>query len=223
MCSANCCAVVCTAPLFLILTYFNRPDIHPQINDVVLVYFTLILIVVKESIRGRTLYKPERRTQQQLFEHLDHGSVSGVRVLREGRRNRTFNDQTRFPVVFTSMLSHNDLREQGSFMQNVHYLVTQTPQVLLDCQVRTTQGALEISWDVAEAHFQDGVIERMFDHFINTLDALAHKAWRSIKAAFANPVFEKRIGKTSFCRRASVNGRKTIPLNRAAILCLWQN
>lgn len=184
----------------VILTYFNRPDIHPQINDVVGLFISTLIFDCGEGEHSwkDALQAGAQRTQQQLFEHLDHGSVSGVRVLREGRRNRTFNDQTRFPVVFTSMLSHNDLREQGSFMQNVHYLVTQTPQVLLDCQVRTTQGALEISWDVAEAHFQDGVIERMFDHFINTLDALAAQGMAfNSKAAFANPVLENSVFENS--------------------------
>ena len=55
-------------------------------------------------------------------------------------------------------------------------MISQTPQVWLDCQVADQFGGLEIGWDVRDDLFPDGVPAAMFDAYVALLGRLAAEA-----------------------------------------------
>ncbi len=103
---------------------------------------------------------------------LDHGDYSAVHVLRQWSQQR--GEQVTLPVVFTSNLGRELLGENAPGA--LHYLVSQTPQVWLDCQVMEYQKALLISWDTVDALFPEGMLDQMFalcSSFFNPLSKMS--------------------------------------------------
>lgn len=73
---------------------------------------------------------------------------SGVDLLRELARRRGRGADL-MPVVFTSGIgSVQRLLGDGEAPRAPRYMISQTPQVWLDCQVTDQFGGLEIGWDV---------------------------------------------------------------------------
>jgi len=165
----------------LTLTLFNRHAIHPQINDVVGDFTSLILLEADATGRG-SFEERSARIQDQLWRDLDHRWVSGVRVLRElgwlqGRAAAAM------PVVFTSGLglTVGDVLEEtvleGPERREV-YGISQTPQVWIDHQVYEEAGELVCNWDAVEELFAPGVLDAISDAWARLVEALARDgAW----------------------------------------------
>lgn len=139
------------------LTIFNRRGAHPQLAKLV-ADFTSLLILACEVKENESLLDHFRRLNQQFMADLDHGDYSAVHVLRQWSQQR--GEQVTLPVVFTSNLGRELLGENAPGA--LHYLVSQTPQVWLDCQVMEYQKALLISWDTVDALFPEGMLDQMF-------------------------------------------------------------
>ncbi|HEX6903703.1 MAG TPA: amino acid adenylation domain-containing protein [Thermoanaerobaculia bacterium] len=159
------------------LTLFNRLPVHRQVNEVVGDFTSLTLLAVDtsgpESFEARA-----KRTQAQLWEDLDHRSVSGVRVLRE--LARTGLARAVMPVVFTSTLGLTTRREDEASAdaddrpprEDNDYEISQTPQVWLDHQVGELRGRLKYNWDYVDDLFPAGFIQdmaRVYQGFIERL------------------------------------------------------
>jgi polyketide synthase PksN len=154
----------------LVLTHFNRPPLHPQMRELVGPAISSLLYVVQAS--GDTdLRALIRRHHQQLWQDLEHSSVSGVKALRQARRGR--GSALSLPVVFTSMLGSEVSTEPLQHLGEVGHIVNHTPQVSIDHQVRESARGLDLSWDVAEGHFAPGLIAAMFDAYASALQGLA--------------------------------------------------
>jgi pyochelin synthetase len=151
------------------VTLSNRLPLHPQVNDLVGVFSSINLLEVDysapDSFADRAL-----RLQRQLWQDLDHHTLSGIRVLRELAALRQTGVSAQMPVVFTSTLL--DLSQLG-WMGEMVYWITQTPQVWLDCQVYEQHGALLLSWDVVEDLFPAGLVPAMFGAYQTLLRQLA--------------------------------------------------
>jgi len=175
------------------LTTFNRLPLHPQVNDIVGDFTSLVLLAVDNS--GQETFEDRaRHLQERLWQDMDHRYVSGVRVLRELARMEGGIQSVAMPIVFTSILPHTSVREvsfletdisEGSIsdlttLGDEIYSITQTPQVWLDHQVSEQNGALVFNWDVVEALFPSGMLEDMFDAYCCSLQRLADEedAWQ---------------------------------------------
>ncbi|MDC8758422.1 SDR family NAD(P)-dependent oxidoreductase [Janthinobacterium fluminis] len=157
----------------LVLTYANRLPLHPQIPDIVGPAISTAFFVA-EARSGASLDELALAYQQALWQDLDHMRVSGVRVLRELKVRKLVPAGATFPVVFTSMLnSASAPAEETAQDWPISYTLNQTPQVFLDHQVLDQDGALQLSWDVAEGHYAEGLVARMFDAYGRCLDELA--------------------------------------------------
>lgn len=173
---------------FLInLTLFNRLPIHPQVNEMVGDFTSLILLEIdvrpEESFAERAW-----RIQSQLWEDLDHRHVSGVRVLRDLTRVRGLGHGTIAPVVFTSAV-HASLEAEpepddagpaeGGLVGQSTYGVGLTPQVWLDQVVGETFGALNLAWSYVVDIFPERMIEEMFAAYFGLVRDLAtrEEAW----------------------------------------------
>lgn len=174
-----------STPAFsLNLTVLNRPPIHPQVDQVLGDFTALSLLAVQPTAQENFLQRAQRLGAQ-MFEDLDHAHCSAVEVLRELARQRGA-EAALSPIVFTCGIgSHQQLVQAhapGAALTTPVYMISQTPQVWLDCQVTDQFGGLFIGWDVREGIFPEGMPQAMLDAFADLLHVLAisEEAWLQI-------------------------------------------
>jgi amino acid adenylation domain-containing protein len=172
-------------PRFTInVTLFNRLPLHPQVKDIVGDFTSVNLLAVDVAAPG-DFEARARRLQTQLWEDLEHGGVSGVRVMRELARVHGGAPRATMPIVFTSTLLSSQPGEEEAFplewLGEMAYSISQTPQVWLDHQVFEHKGALVFNWDHVEALFPPSVIDDMFAAYCALLGRLAgdDAAWHA--------------------------------------------
>jgi amino acid adenylation domain-containing protein len=176
----------CKSPRFTVnVTLFNRLPLHPQVNNIVGDFTSLVLVEVDSSIED-TFERRARRIQDQLWDDLDHRSVSGVQVLRELGRRRGGAGRVTMPIVFTSTLNLNDGEDDYTEdaedyypSEQSQYGISQTPQVWLDHQVQDRGHGLILNWDAVEALFPEGQLDDMFAAYHRFVERLAddEQAW----------------------------------------------
>ncbi|HEY3570592.1 MAG TPA: amino acid adenylation domain-containing protein, partial [Thermoanaerobaculia bacterium] len=174
------------SPRFTInVTLFNRPPLHPQIDQVVGDFTTLSLLAVDVS-RGDTFALRARGVQEQLWSDMEHRAVSAVRVLRDLARTQRRAPDSIMPVVFTSALGQEGAegaRADGRTGEEAQdsFGISQTPQVWLDHQVVEQAGTLVYNWDAVEELFPPGCLDEMFAAYRGLLEALAEREdWSGI-------------------------------------------
>ncbi|MCG8564898.1 MAG: AMP-binding protein, partial [Desulfobacterales bacterium] len=139
-----------TPQFTLNLTLFNRLPLHPDVNKIVGDFTTLNLLSV--DLGQRASFKEKARAiQARLWEDLDHGTFSGLDVLREYARMNDKVGETVMPVVFTSALGVEHANGKGKpinwnmdAMGELIHGISQTPQVWLDHQVMEKNDGLTL-------------------------------------------------------------------------------
>ncbi|MFF2505877.1 amino acid adenylation domain-containing protein [Streptomyces sp. NPDC058067] len=162
------------------LPLFNRLPLHPEVPLLVGDFTSVELLTVDWS-EGGTFAARAQAVQARLWQDLDHGTCSGVEVLRELSRRRG-RDAALMPVVFTSTVGLGDgatgdlprLRE-GEIVLGL----SRTPHVWIDCQVMEHRDALLLGWDVRRGVLAEGVAEDAFAAFEAAVSRLADSdaAW----------------------------------------------
>lgn len=153
----------------LTLTTMARHPFTPDIGRLVGDFTGTSLLEV--DVRGqRTFAELLRVIGGRLFDDMDHASVDGVEVARMLAR-RAENRGEHSPVVLTSTLGHG--------VSSTFFLrplpgrgLSQTPQVLLDCQVFEIDGACEVNWDTRDETISAEVLDRAFAEFRDVLETL---------------------------------------------------
>ncbi|AFY33176.1 condensation domain-containing protein [Calothrix sp. PCC 7507] len=173
------------SPQFTInLALFNRLPLHPQVNNILGDLSSVTLLAVDNSA-SESFSDRSFRIQQQLWQDLEHRSVSGVAVMRElARRQRTA--PSAMPVVFTSTLGFSSRfsslgQDTSTFSHfgELVYGISQASQVWMDIQVWEEKGALTFTWDVLKELFPEGMIDDMFGAYCTLIAQLAvsEKPW----------------------------------------------
>ncbi|WP_285410610.1 non-ribosomal peptide synthetase [Pseudomonas sp. FR229a] len=163
----------------LSLPLFNRMPLHPDVDEIIGDFTSLVLLEV--GIDGSQSFTDKARAvQAQLWRDIDHSVVSGVRVLRELSQARGV-QQTAMPIVFNSTLSEAapELAEFNlADALNARHMhsITQTPQVWLDHTLLELEGRLLFNWDSIDELFPQGMIEQMFVAYNTLLDSLCEPA-----------------------------------------------
>ncbi|QCT03390.1 amino acid adenylation domain protein [Paenibacillus algicola] len=157
------------------LTFLNRMQLHPQVNEMVGEFTSLTLLEIDGSGSDRFVERAAM-TQTNLWNDLEHHHVSGVQVLRELSRMHGQYQSALMPVVFTSALTLPipDRKLTGFDLKPV-YSITQTSQVWLDCGVWEDEKVLYCNWDVVRELFPEGMLEEMFTAFFDLLYRLANE------------------------------------------------
>lgn len=152
------------------VTMANRPGIHPEIHSVV-GDFTVVDILEISALQDEEFGKRMQNVQKQLWEDLEHLSYTGIDVLREmTKRNKK---EVIIPFVYTSTLGlHADSSEPDKGCGKLIYKISQTPQVLIDCQVIEYKGGILVNWDVRENVFPADLIETAFHTFSELLTTM---------------------------------------------------
>ncbi len=142
------------------VTVADRPEIHPDIAGLV-GDFTVALILEIDDKKYDSYVDMAKTIQKRLWENMSHRSFTGAEVLREISKN-TNADQV-VSAVFTSTLGAMDTRKERK--GKLVYSISQTPQVLIDCQILEDKGRLRVNWDVRKGVFPEGYIENAFKVF----------------------------------------------------------
>ncbi len=183
-----------THRLTLNLTLFNRLPLHPDVDDVVGDFTSLLLLGV-DNLKDGGFEQRAERLQKELWQGVDNRYVSGVQVLRELAQMGD-KVQPMMPVVFTSTLGIGSSGQDSSSWHHLGeqvYSVSQTPQVWIDHVVSERDGALWYTWDVIEELFPNGLIDDLFAGYSQWLTELArdesawHKSWLDTQAALFPP------------------------------------
>lgn len=162
---------------------FNRLDWHPDIDQIIGEFASFSLLEVRGN--GEAPFEAHARAiQQQMWQDLEHQSVSGVRQLREYARHRGGMEAGAMPIVFTTLPERRsgdsgDITHRLEFLGEIVQLVSRTPQVWIDCQYGEYADGLMFNWDVMESLFPPGLVRAMFESFSALLKRLAteDEAW----------------------------------------------
>ncbi len=174
----------------LTLTTMARHPFTPDVGRLVGDFTGTSLLEV--DVRGqRTFAEVLRAIGRRLFDDMDHASVGGVDIARMLARDHE-NRGELSPVVLTSTLGTTlgaplgtgarDAGAHASFLSPIPGRGrSQTPQVLLDCQVFEIDGACELNWDTRDGVISAGVLDRAFADFRCALERLSADplAWDS--------------------------------------------
>ncbi len=158
------------------LTFFHRLQGHPQINEVIGDFTSLILLKV-DSTLNVPFKERALRIQTQLWKDMEYRYFSGVRVLQELSRKNQGSERTLMPVVFTSNLGYENIRQESTGLSlpgKMVYSISQTPQVWIDNQISEENNELVIVWDAVEELFPDKMLDDMFKTYCRLLEMLAH-------------------------------------------------
>ncbi|GAA0193997.1 hypothetical protein GCM10009122_57140 [Fulvivirga kasyanovii] len=158
-------------PFSIILTLFNRQPLHPQIDEVVGPFVSTNFFNVYPQAE-KTIASKVQDNQRYLWDLLDHGSVSGIRALRESREKHAASHLS-VPIVFTSMINKSGSAGKNSWLEKMGYSISQTPQIYLDHQVYEYNNELHLNWDVVEEAFEPGILNEMMDAYYQSLSNLA--------------------------------------------------
>ncbi|MFG2396726.1 amino acid adenylation domain-containing protein [Streptomyces lydicus] len=170
------------------LLAFNRRPLHEDVGRIIGNLSATTLLEV-DAAPAEDFTSGARRLQNQLLTDLEHGHVSGVEVLRELNRARGGTGLASMPVVFTSTIGFSG---QGDGARGALTALTtlgasgrlasssvRTPQVWLDHQALEEAGELVLNWDVVEEMFPAGVVDGMWDAYLDLVrDLCGEGAWR---------------------------------------------
>jgi len=175
------------------LTLFDRQPVHPQIEQVLGDFTSLLLLAWQPA---HDWLASARRLQQRLWQDLAHRDVSALWVMRQ-LAQRHGRATAEMPVVFTSALGfdHDRFLAQASWLKP-RWGISQTPQVWLDHQVYESEGELRFNWDAVEALFEPAHLHAMFAQYVALLERLATDA-----SAWALPLdaLVPRAGQAAAC------------------------
>ncbi|MFE9405160.1 amino acid adenylation domain-containing protein [Streptomyces sp. NPDC006530] len=167
---------------------FNRRPLHEDVARLVGNLSTTTLLEVDTS-PVEDFASGAVRLQRQLLTDLEHGHVSGVEVLRELNRTRGGAGLATMPVVFTSTIGFAGRGDdEGGALKALTLLGTggrlasssvRTPQVWLDHQALEEDGELVLNWDAVREVFPDGVLDGMWEAYLELVrDLCGEEAWR---------------------------------------------
>lgn len=184
------------SPRFTIsMTVFNRPPHHEQINDI-LGDFTNVIFIPVDRSRPQAFQQRVDALQEQVWRCLDHKQVEIGEVQRIYQQLHQEMAEA-VPVVFTSLLgSEWGEPYSSSWLGDITYNMTQTPQVWIDHVVVEAHGDLVYFWDYVEELFPEGAIEAMFEAYGRHLeDLLSDAGWQrsTLSHLLPAPQRERRV------------------------------
>jgi pyochelin synthetase len=160
------------------LTAYNRQPLHPEANNIIGDFTSLILLGI-DSPAQHSFIERAHTLQKRLWDNLNHNHFSGIEVLRELGKRNNHQSGAQMPVVFTSVLGDeisdrsNDAGQQSTdWLGEVAFNVAQTPQIWFDHIAFEEGGGLLCRWNVIDTLFPAGMMDAMFDAYLDCLQKL---------------------------------------------------
>ncbi|ALK30699.1 non-ribosomal peptide synthetase [Burkholderia plantarii] len=163
----------------------DEADLAAMVAD-----FTTLLLVECRVEPAVCFVDAVRGFQRRMHDAIAHAAYPALDVLREARRQGM---PRAAPVVFSNNLGGDTFvpAEFGCIFGDLHEMISQTPQVWLDHQLyRVTDGVL-LAWDSVDGLFAPGVIDAMFDAYLELVQGLCDRDWQS-PAALPLPLDQQR-------------------------------
>lgn len=149
------------------ITLNKRDKLHSEIDRIVGDFTTTNLLEVQLFKKSRFIDRA-LQIQNQLWRDIEHSTYSGVDVIRHLSKEKKRNIV--MPYVYTSTLGieNNDNINKITKYGNLEYKISQTPQVLIDCQVMRGNNGIFITWDYKDV-FPENMIKDAFESFSTAL------------------------------------------------------
>jgi amino acid adenylation domain-containing protein len=161
------------------LTLFNRLPFHTEVDGLVGDFTASELLEVnwdEQATFGENL----NAIQAQFLSDMDHSYFSGVEVNQMLARREGIYNRLLTPVVVTSVIESDELTKEqretayeAALNEGEDNSEVRTAQVWLDHQIIAVQGFVNINWTVVDGLFPDGMIQEMFDAYLNLVHELA--------------------------------------------------
>lgn len=166
-----------TAHFLVNIPLFNRQEFAPSVPNI-LADFTSLTLLEVDFTETQDFVNRLKTLQQQLHRDIEHADYSGIEVLRDMMR-LDGGHQRAAPVVFACNLGEPFIppEAEGEFGK-MGWMISQTPQVWIDCQSYPTPEGLLLNWDSVDALFPDGMIDAMFNAWHHLLDLLMDDDWQ---------------------------------------------
>ncbi len=163
-------------PMPLVLTTYNRQPLHPDVRRMIGPFISTVIFLAPDA-RGR-IDAAVAATQRQLWEDLEHGFVSGVRVLRERARLDPGQRNAAIPLVFTSVLgslagADDEDRDGWAARVDTEASLNRTPGVFLEANAQEHDGDLRLSFDHVPSAVDTDMVQRAFRALERALTTLA--------------------------------------------------
>ncbi|MBQ8977228.1 MAG: hypothetical protein IJ078_07455, partial [Succinivibrionaceae bacterium] len=176
LCTAYACTLAeySTSRKFLLnLPLFDREPLMDGTDYAVADFSNLLLLECDFSDHETSFIEQALQLQKKFHEAAGHCAVSGVSVEREIMRAQNTSGPAA-PVVFACNLDSPlpDPYASG-IIGRLSYMISQTPQVILDHQVYEFNGELYDAWDMADAVFPEGLADDLFNSYRHLLESLA--------------------------------------------------
>lgn len=168
------------------LTLYNRLPLHPQIEQIVGDFTSLIPLEVNFTEQNTAFSERARQLQAQLWQDLEHRYFDGIRVQREFVSRGKGTTMT-LPIVFTSLLGLPQFQKQEDtfdrFLGELVYNINPTAQVWLNHQVWEESKELVYSWDAVKDLFPPNMVDDMFGTYGKLLESLASSEalWQAVR------------------------------------------
>lgn len=172
---------------------FDRCDDFGNVSNVV-ADFTTLLLSEQDYSASRTFRENVQKVSADFVRDMHYAAYNGVQIQRD--LQRLYSGQRDFaPVVFACNIGMDLI--SADFTENIgdiRYMVSQTPQVWIDCQVFEHGGKLSLVWDTADALFPKQMTDAMFTAFMQYLRVLSAEEtdWGSARRQFPWIVSGKR-------------------------------
>lgn len=184
----------------VVVTLFDRPDLHPQVDQVVGDFTSLVLHEANVEVAASFVDRA-RTTQARLFADLDHRDLSALDVL--GEMSSRSGAVRGVPVVFTSALGAQELAgptDRLEWLGTQVHAASRTPQTLVDHQVLERDGTLRLQWDTLDSVLDPSAVDDLVAAQHAGVAALAEDAatWTALgddDAPVANILLPLRSGR----------------------------
>ncbi len=146
-------------------------------NTLVGDYTTALLVGIEQGFyKDKGLFEVAKQVSREMLLSYRHNTFNGIEVMRELSRQRNMGTKAIMPIVFTSMLFKEDPFEILDFFGELEYGISQTPQVMLDCQATEYHGKLLVTWDYAVEYMDEKSLKIMGNQMIALLEQSLGKA-----------------------------------------------
>lgn len=136
--------------------------------------FTNLLLVDMDYRERKSFAQYLKQVQKSFFASMDHSALSGVKLLRELRKKK--NEDIDASIVFSCNLGRPIVSQTfKDAFHDITYMISQTPQVLIDFQAFNAVEGLTFIWDAADQMFPNGMVEEIFQCFITLIHQLANE------------------------------------------------
>jgi amino acid adenylation domain-containing protein len=155
------------------MTSANRKIDKEIYNDIIGDFTELLLIDfdfisrnenAPDNCRVKDILEVCKETQTKLRKYIKHSSYSAIEVIKNYAKQH--NGNADFYFAYTSRIVDNSIDNYNGLIIKRGYQISQTPQLLIDCQISEQDGELYIRWDHIHEAFDNRFFSDMYNAFV---------------------------------------------------------